>query len=191
VLDTKIVTGSGRPRKCESRAGQVEVCSAAYGDTGWLGIASIAIADGTHIAQGSVQLNDTYFSTAQYNKPAWRNFVMCQEVGHVLGLGHRDENTTNANLGTCMDYTNQPGTNQHPNAHDYRQLESIYSHLDSITTVGQPAATVGQPAATGGSRREAAGSWGRQVASSNGGRTSVYVRDLGAGNKVVTFVSWA
>jgi hypothetical protein len=29
-----------------------------------------------------------------------------------------------------MDYTNDPSTNQHPNAHDYEELDIIYAHLD-------------------------------------------------------------
>ena len=30
-----------------------------------------------------------------------------------------------------MDYTNSPGSNQHPNQHDYDMLDAIYGHLDS------------------------------------------------------------
>ena len=52
------------------------------------------------------EVNDTYFNTAKYNTPVWRNLVMCQEVGHTLGLDHQDEIFDNVNLGTCMDYTN-------------------------------------------------------------------------------------
>ncbi len=33
---------------------------------------------------------------------------MCQEIGHDFGLDHQDENFNNPNLGTCMDYTNDP-----------------------------------------------------------------------------------
>ena len=54
--------------------------------------------------------------------------VTCQEIGHTFGLDHQDENFTNTNLGTCMDYTNDPSTNQHPNQHDYDELASIYGH---------------------------------------------------------------
>ena len=114
------------------------MCNGAYGNNGWLGIASIW-ATGDHITQGTVKLNDTYFDTAQYNTPAWRNLVMCQEVGHTFGLDHQDENFTNPNLGTCMDYTNSPASNQRPNAHDYQQLQTIYAHLDSTSTVGASA----------------------------------------------------
>ncbi|MEO8438552.1 MAG: hypothetical protein ABI562_08820, partial [Chloroflexota bacterium] len=155
------------------------------GNNGWLGIASISITGGTHITQGSVRVNDTYFNTASYNTPAWRQLVMCQEVGHTFGLDHQDEVFDNANLGTCMDYTNDPSTNQHPNKHDYDELGIIYSHLDSFTTVGQ--AVNGASAAVGDARSD----WGREVSRSASGHASTFVRDLGAGNKVVTFVTWA
>ncbi|HEX6876384.1 MAG TPA: hypothetical protein VF165_12050 [Nocardioidaceae bacterium] len=185
VLDTTIVAGSTRPRTCKATAGRVEVCNATYGSNGWLGIASISVTGGTHITQGTVKLNDTYFNTAQYNTPAWRNLVSCQEVGHTFGLDHQDENFNNANLGTCMDYTNDPSTNQHPNQHDYDELVSIYSHLDSTTTVGA-AAPNRQPQV---GNDEA--SWGRRVEGSRSAGHSTYVRDFGQGKLVVTFVTWA
>jgi hypothetical protein len=135
VLDLSKATGRTPAVLCFATAGRVEVCNARYGLTGWLGVAQIWIS-GKHITRGTTKVNDSYFSTPTYNSPPWRNLVMCQEVGHTLGLDHQDENFSNANLGTCMDYTNIPSTNQHPNAHDYSQLVSIYSHLDSTTTVG-------------------------------------------------------
>ena len=106
-LDTEIVSGSTKPRTCKSTTGRVEVCSEKYGNNGWLGIAQIWIS-GSHIMQGVVKLNDTYFNAAKYNTPAWRNLVMCQEVGHTFGLDHQDEGFDGDNLGTCMDYTNDP-----------------------------------------------------------------------------------
>jgi hypothetical protein len=184
VLNLTKVAGQGAfKRKCNPTVGRVEVCNNTYGNNGWLGVAQIW-ASGSHITQGTVRLNDTYFNTATYNTTAWRNLVSCQEVGHTLGLDHQDENFNNANLGTCMDYTSNPGTNQHPNAHDYAQLVSIYSHLDSTTTVGAAA-----PTAAG------AGAWhadfGLEVARSADGRTSTFVRELGAGQRIVTHVIWA
>lgn len=183
VLDTTIVAGSTRSRICKPTSGRVEVCDATYGNTGWLGVATISVTGGTHITQGAVKLNDTYFNTAQYNTTPWRNLVSCQEVGHTLGLDHQDTNFNNTNLGTCMDYTNDPSTNQHPNQHDYDELVTIYTHLDSTTTVGA--------AAPGGSSAVDASDWGVLVASSQGGRTSTFVKDLGAGELIVTFVIWA
>jgi hypothetical protein len=182
VLDLSKVAGGTRPKPCKATLGRVEVCNARYGATNWLGIAQIWITGGTHITQGITKVNDTWFNTAQYNTPAWRNLVMCQEVGHTLGLDHQDENFDNANLGTCMDYTNNPGTNQHPNSHDYQQLETIYSHTDSTTTVG---------AAVPGVNGNGANGWGKLVSTSANGRTSTFVLDLGSGQSIVTHVIWA
>jgi hypothetical protein len=182
VLDLTKVAGGTRPKPCKATLGRDEVCNARYGYTGWLGIAQIWITGGTHITQGVTKVNDSYMNSAPYNTTAWRNLVMCQEVGHTLGLDHQDENFDNANLGTCMDYTNDPSTNQHPNSHDYQELQTIYSHLDSTTTVGAAPAGVNASGANG---------WGKLVSTSANGRTSTYVIDLGQGNFVLTHVIWA
>jgi hypothetical protein len=172
----------------------VEVCSNSYGNTGWLGVAQIWVS-GLHIVQGTVKVNDTYFNTATYNTPAWRNLVMCQEVGHTFGLDHQDENFSNTNLGTCMDYTNDPdGTisgqlsNEHPNQHDYDELQTIYAHLDSTTTVSSSKAASQLPAAMRDIEFAGPGQWGRLVATTRNGRTAIYELDFGGGNKVFTFV---
>lgn len=185
VVDTTIVPGSTTGKKCAATAGRVEVCNAAYGQRGWLGIASINIS-GSHITQGTVKLNDTYFTTAKYNTPAWRNVVMCQEVGHTLGLDHQDEDFNNADLGTCMDYSNNPEPNQHPNAHDFAMLESIYSHPDSTTTV-----TAQTDSSTGARIGDTPRSWGQRVDGSQARGVSTYVQNLGGGHKTVTHVIWA
>ena len=116
VLDTSVVPGQSNQKNCRGTNGRVEVCNRKYGNNGWLGIASISITD-SHITQGKVMLNDTYFNTNAYNTPAWRQFVTCQEIGHTFGLSHQDEDFYNSNLGTCMDYASNPTTNQHPNIH--------------------------------------------------------------------------
>src|SRR3990170_2409509 len=138
VLNTTIVSGRTKARICRPSSGRVEVCNYTYGFNGWLGVAQIWVS-GSHIAQGTVKVNDSYFNTSTYNTPPWRRLVMCQEVGHTFGLDHQDENFSNPNLGTCMDYTSDPDgppSNEHPNQHDYDQLATIYGHLDSTTTVG-------------------------------------------------------
>jgi hypothetical protein len=185
VLDTYVVAGKAKSlQNCRPPAGRVEVCNSAYGNNGWLGIAQIWISDGVHITQGSVKLNDTYFNRPQYNTPAWRQFVTCQEIGHTFGLDHQDENFDNPNLGTCMDYTSNPTTNQHPNQHDYAQLESIYAHLDSGAT---------NPSSRGGSGvdLDSPSEWGRVMKSSHGGRLQMFEHDLGNNQRIVTFVIWA
>jgi hypothetical protein len=190
VLDlTKVSGAPAKGKTCKAIAGQVNVCNSTYGNNGWLGVASIW-ANGDHITQGTVKVNDTYFNTATYNTPAWRDLVMCQEIGHTFGLDHQDENFNNANLGTCMDYTNDPDGgaggavsndpgNQYPNQHDYDQLLTIYSHSDSTTTVASVAPSSGS----------AAPGWGRMIR--DNGHSALFVRDLGSGMVVFSFVIWA
>lgn len=197
VLNTRVVSHGANPTTCAATLGRVEVCNASYGNTGWLGVAQIWIYRvGKHIAQGTVKVNDTYHSQPPYNSTAWRQYVMCQEVGHTFGLGHQDENQTNANLGSCMDYTNDPDggpggasdsdpDNTQPNIHDYAQLESIYSHGD-----GRGSKPRGPKNSRGAAGIDAS-AWGLEVAQASGGRTSVYLRDIGDGWSVVTFVIWA
>ena len=194
VMDTAVGAGATNPKNCRPTAGRVEVCNSQYGSNGWLGIAQIRVS-GAHITQGVVKLNDTYYNTTKYNKPEWRAFVMCQEIGHTFGLAHQDEVFTNANLGSCMDYTSAPAgppSNQHPNAHDYAQLESIYTHLDSTTTIGAttPAGSGQLPApATGDLNSQS--DWGKLVSKSANGKAATFERDLGRDQKVLTHVYYA
>ena len=191
VLDLTKVAGGTRPKSCRPTAGRIEACSASYGNTGWLGLAQIWITGGEHITQAITKVNDYYFNQPQYNTPAWRRLVMCQEIAHDFGLDHQDETFDNPNLGSCMDYTSDPDgppSNEHPNAHDFDQLESIYGHVDSTTTVGQVANN--HPPAMNDIDFSGPGQWGRLVRSTNGGRTEVFEQDFGRGHKVVTFVIW-
>jgi hypothetical protein len=198
VLNTTVAVGSSSPRRCKTTSGTVQVCNLTYGNNGWLGIASISVS-GDHITASYVKVNDTYFNSAKYNTPEWRRMVMCQEVGHAFGLGHQDENFNNANLNTCMDYTNDPISNQHPNAHDYEQLEDIYAHLDSTGGGGgggdggcNPKSPKCNPATAedilSNIEMNGPAQWGRLV--SKHGPQEVYELDFGGGRKVITFVTW-
>lgn len=198
------ISSSANTKKCNPIAGQILVCNAAYGNRGWLGIASIWLSDG-HISQGTTKLNDSYFNQAQYNTPAWRSLVACQEIGHDFGLDHQDEGFGPPNLGTCMDYTNDPdgggaygSSNEHPNAHDYDMLKTIYNHDDGFTTatastnfgIRQVGKAPPQPLSTEGSGDSPA-EWGRAIHKDSKGRPDVFVKDLGGGHKVITHVFWA
>ena len=196
VLNTTLVPGTRNPTTCTPTSGRVEVCNAAYGTNGWLGVAQIWISR-RHIVQGATKVNDTYFNRAKYNTDAWRNLVMCQEVGHTFGLDHQDENHTNTNLGTCMDYTNDPSgkagtngtlSNEHPNQHDYDQLATIYTHLDNKTTVSSTSAASTMPPAANQGNLNSRAEWGRKIHESPNGQLELYERDFGGGKKMFTFV---
>jgi len=192
MLDTTLVAGGTTPRRCRPTSGRIEVCSASYGNNGWLGLAQIW-ASGSHITQATAKMNDTYLNTSTYNTPAWRRLVMCQEIAHGFGLHHQDENFNNPNLGSCMDYTSDPDgppSNEHPNQHDYDQLIEIYTHLDSTTTVGM-AVPNGMPPAMGQIDFDTPAQWGQLVRSSANRRAEVYELDFGRGHKVITHVFWA
>lgn len=196
MLDTTIVAGGTTARQCKPTAGRIEVCNATYGNNGWVGLGSIWLS-GSHITQATAKMNDSYFNTEQYNTPAWRRLVMCQEVAHGFGLDHQDVNFNNANLGSCMDYTNNPTgppSNEHPNQHDYDQLVTIYSHLDSTTTVGQSTAAAKLPPAMRNIAFDGPGQWGKVIdggVSKDGHMWTLHEQDFGNGNKVITHVFWA
>lgn len=210
VLDTVAVAGGANPRNCRPTVGRIEVCNATYGNTGWLGLAQIW-ASGGHITQGTVKLNDTYYTPgSKYDTPAWRTMVACQEVGHTLGLDHQDTNFSNPNLGTCMDYTSNPEgppANTSPNKGDYDELLCIYDpafngqtlstathsckgtgHLDSTTTVGQ---TTKMPNAMTDIEYGSPSQWGRLASGSERAGVAKYDLDFGNGNHIFTFVIWA
>lgn len=191
VLDLTKVTGGTRPKLCRPTGGRIEVCNASYGNNGWLGLAQIWITGGVHITQGVAKMNDTYFNTATYNTYSWRQLVMCQEIAHGFGLDHQDENFNNPNLLSCMDYTSNPVGNEHPNGHDLYQLEQIYFHLDSTTTVASSTLPKAMPPAMGQIAFDTPAQWGRLVRSNANGRVQDYELDFGGDHRVITHVFWA
>lgn len=96
----------------------------AYGNTGWLGLASLTSVDAScHIGSANSKLNDTFLrDAARYSQTAV-NHVSCQEVGHTFGLNH---NRTQSD--TCMNDSILTAGNQ-INQHDRDQLSSIYAHV--------------------------------------------------------------
>jgi len=213
VLKNQVVAG-GSNANCDPTIGRVEVCNGQYGDNGWLGIASIW-ARGQHIRQGVVKVNDTYFAstTLPYGTQAWRDFVMCQEVNHEFGLDHQDEEFNNPNLGTCMDYTNDPdGTIANPdqldnrklNQHDRNTMVEIYTHLngtsDGGNDGGKPSKCSPWPSCKKNQNQKSVGSnidlndpsaWGQAIRQDAQGRNSLFRRDLGNGQTLLTHVFWA
>src|SRR5215510_4502416 len=188
VLNLTEVAGSAG-RNCKMVSGTVQVCNRTYGNNGWLGLAAINITGGTHITQGYAKMNDTYFNTSTYNNPNEKQHVMCQEIGHTLGLDH--QSTDGTSLNTCMDYFSNTGANAtstlstHPNKHDYDELVTIYTHLDSFTTIAASAAVSTRSEAT-----DQPETWGELIRQSADGRSSVYARLNSDGSETYTHVYW-
>ncbi len=131
VLDATITSAdsSTKTRKrCRTAKGKMRVCNAAYGQNGWLGLATIGIDSSGHIDRGSAKVNDSY---DWYWTLEEKNHVMCQEIGHVFGLSHTS--TDGSSQGTCMDYSSD-SSSQWPNQHDLDQLLTQYRHLDSYNS---------------------------------------------------------
>jgi hypothetical protein len=195
ALDLTSARGRTNPRRCRPSQGRIEVCNAPYGETGWLGIAQIWLS-GEHIVQATAKLNDTYFGMVAYETPAWRRQVMCQEIAHGFGLDHQDEVFDNPNLGTCMDYTDDPDgglggavdddpSNERPNSHDFLQLLAIYGHRDPAGSV------LTSRGAAGNAADDNPAAWGRLERSNRDNRVQRFELDLGRGEKRITHVFWA
>ncbi|MBW3671698.1 MAG: hypothetical protein KY432_08515 [Acidobacteria bacterium] len=199
VLDTPKVSGNTSPKACRPTSGMVEVCSADYGNTGWLGVAQIWVS-GSHITQGTAKVNDYYHDREPYNSYSWKQLVLCQEVGHTYGLGHQNEDFNTDVTTSCMEYTSEPAGNESPDNHDYDMLETIYAHLDGDGGGGDgggggdcwppgkckngaapPAFSMPLPTAE---------TWGEHVRTSPNGGQSLFVQDFGGGYKVFTHVTW-
>ena len=168
VLNTARVAGANTTsqKRCKPRSGRVEVCNARYGANGWLGLASVWTSGG-HIVQGTVKVNDTYLDSASYSA-ADKQHVLCQEVGHTVGLDHTSEDGRDDQ--TCMDYATGL-ENPHTNGHDNEQINAIYgSHTDGTAT-----ATTTAPSGSGNARRV---------------RKDLYVESLPNGGRLFTFVTF-
>jgi len=142
-IDYVPMAGMTSASSCSPIYGTVQVCSGNYGATGWLGYTQVWTS-GTQITEATIKLNDYYFSQAKYNTAAFRQQVTCQEMGNALGLDDLDHIYTNANQGTCMDYTNDPtgtkGTNgtkanTTADATDFSRLDAIYAIKDSTQLI--------------------------------------------------------
>lgn len=118
TLSTSVVSPDSA---CQPLDGVMKVCNGDYGDNGWRGLNTAVITATGTITSSIAQMNEFYLSK---ESDARKQYTMCHEIGHGFGLGHVDENFDNKDLGTCMDYTNNPeGT--------HREGVSSPHHLDS------------------------------------------------------------
>jgi len=144
-LNLAIQSGISRPAACDNDGtdgagtqivGEIHVCNDYYGENGWLGLARIWLTADGHIEAGVTLMNDSYLQSGTYNDPvAWRH-VMCQEIGHDVGLGHvggpKKRSCMNDRWGLFDDrYVS-------PDGHDYDQLNAIYGGSSSGDGGGDP-----------------------------------------------------
>lgn len=130
ALQPQSVADQAARAACAPSLGFVRVCNAENPDVTWLGLATVypsVTGGGSHVEAATAQVNDSWFDTPLYNATNARQ-VLCQEVGHTFGLDHQD--TSGKDLNTCMDYATALD-NPSPGSHDFQQLQTIYSHLDS------------------------------------------------------------
>lgn len=115
-------------------AGTINAFNADYGDTGWVGVAIVELAQSSgdnHIVYGEVHLNDYYPANFSiYNSTSVMRKVQCQEVGHVFGLDHIKKDTS------CM-YSSAVflGNAFSPDNHDGDMVNTI-THSHDATPPG-------------------------------------------------------
>lgn len=126
--------------------GDIESFNDNYGDTGWLGIASISVKRGKnkHIVIGTSKVNDYYITLDGYygfDEPVEWQHVLCQEIGHTFGLDHnRNGDSGGTPDDSCMNDEQRPLIYPTPNVHDTEQLDLMYAedHGDEKGGGGKP-----------------------------------------------------
>jgi hypothetical protein len=83
---TLTVTRGEVDYSCKEQDGVLKVCSANFGDTGWLGINNLLFIESTgEIISSVAKMNEYYLRNADDNT---RFYTMCHEQGHGYGLPH-------------------------------------------------------------------------------------------------------
>ncbi|KAL7466577.1 hypothetical protein ACHAXS_006861 [Conticribra weissflogii] len=115
--------------ECRAIRRAMKVCNGNYGPTDWRGVNQILLQD-EYIITSLAKMNDYYL---EGTTNAQKQYTMCHELGHGLGLGHTDENFHNRDLGNCMDYTERPQNNMHPDESNFETLVGLYGNVDGTS----------------------------------------------------------
>ena len=109
-------------KDCQPVEGKVKVCNNDYGETNWRGINEALFDSNRFFTQSAVKMNMFYLDF----EPEARQYTMCHELGHSLGVPHSDEDFLNEDLGNCMDYTLNFKVSEHPDESNYDYLSTLY-----------------------------------------------------------------
>ena len=133
---------------CSAIEGVLKVCNGNYGETDWKGINKVLMDTVTnYIVASTALMNEFYLPSSASDDE--KQYTMCHEIGHGFGLPHTDENFYNKDLGNCLDYTMNPGTNKQPATVNYELLAKVYG-----TVNGQSTNTGGNDNTNGSSSQE-------------------------------------
>jgi hypothetical protein len=148
------------PYTCEFRQGIIHVCNGSYGSN-WAGLAEWYYDDSTgHILYGRNRLNDDASGINQGGGTCWSGFgympcqdyakgVVCQELGHTLGLDHADD-TSCMGLGY---YASAHGVTD-PDGTDVWEVDVNHNHIDAeSSTSSSPSSSASKSTSPRGNGR--------------------------------------
>jgi hypothetical protein len=171
LADVPIVVGDWadletniQPTHTGSGSGDIKVV-AKRGNPNWIGLAQIKIDSDGHIVEGKVTLNSAYANYNNGNGTAniWKH-VLCQEVGHILGLQHSSQDTCMNDAFETLGLVDDDVDYTTPGGHDDGQLNIIYDgHGDVAGGTSDPDDGAGGPDCTKNTNakkcRSDAGQW--------------------------------
>jgi hypothetical protein len=134
---------------CKAVRRSMKVCNGNYGPTDWRGVNQIILQD-DYIITSTARMNDYYL---EGTNRAQKMYTMCHELGHGLGLGHFDENFYNKDLNNCMDYTERPENNMHPDESNFKVLEELYGSVSPSVSSSGKTVTVEEKLENNGTRQ--------------------------------------
>jgi hypothetical protein len=142
--DTMTLYTDTRPypqHNCTTEEGYLKVCNGNYGATQWVGATALLMnGKNGNITSAYAKMNEYYifsrngsipiYGTNETNLHFHRQYTMCHEVGHGLGLPHTDEDFYNKDTGNCLDITNTPENNMQPDRENFITLKKEYGKMN-------------------------------------------------------------
>ena len=106
--------------ECWDFTNRLELCGSSYPTASWLGLTSVWVNHQNQITYVQIEVN--LAKTWNWEK---RRYVVCHELGHALGLGHRPELSSRS----CMvpNFSRVSASPAIPDATDLADLAALYS----------------------------------------------------------------